>query len=146
MSEIEPKEKNKKAVANEIVMIFKKVKLSILMGIIFFIGYSIYSNLVSYSFFDKDFAWFEAEEILGYKPSQYNFVPNENQSKEFGAPTYGSMEISDESRVEVKKEIINKLVEESSIFTLIMVPITFGILLLTHYVKKTINWTKKYAD
>ena len=145
MSEIEPKEKNKKAVANEIVMIFKKIKLSIVIGIIFFIGYSIYSNLVSYSFFDKDFAWSEAEEILGYQPSQYNFVPYEDQSKEFGEPTYGSMEISDEARVEVKKEIINKLVEESSIFALIMVPITFGILLV-HYVKKTINWTKKYAD
>lgn len=146
MSEIEPTEKNKKAVANEIVTIFKKVKLSILIGVIFFIGFSINSNLFSYALFDKDFAWFEAEEILGYKPSQYNFVPNENQSEEFGAPTYGSMEISDESRLEVKKEIINKLLEESLIFSLIMIPITFGILLMTHYIKRTINWTKKYAN
>ena len=41
MDKIEPKEKNKKAIANEIVTIFKKIKISILLGLLFFIGYSL---------------------------------------------------------------------------------------------------------
>lgn len=82
MSKTEPNDKNKKAIANEIVTIFKKIKISILLGLIFFIGYSVYNNLVSYAIFDKDFAWFEAEEILGYKPSQYYFVSDKHISEE----------------------------------------------------------------
>ena len=146
MKDSEQKVENKKAVANEIVNIFRKIKLSLLIGIIWFISFSVYNKLFEYSLFDYSFGWSEAEEILGYQPSQYNFVAGENQNQEFGAPTYGSMEISDEGRIEVKKDIISKLFENSIIFTLVMIGLTFLTLMLINYLNKAINWTKKYAD
>lgn len=146
MKDSEEKIENKKAVANEIVNIFRKIKLSLLIGLIWFIGFSVYNKLFEYSLFDYSFGWSEAEEILGYQPSQYNFVAGENQNQEFGAPTYGSMEISDEGRLEVKKEIIAKLFENSIIFTFVMIGITFIILMLINYLNRAVDWTKKYAD
>lgn len=190
MNKTESNEKNKKAIANEIVTIFKKIKTSIVLGFLFFIGFSIYNNLVSYAIFNKDFAWFEAEEILGYKPSQYYFVSDRhinqesqknndsNNTKEntntndnfnleeeiknldklfdsikktdnisFEDSTYtGSMEINEEDKVEVKNEIIKKLLEDSFLISLVMIPIFFIIMLLFDYIKRAINWTKKYAD
>lgn len=146
MKDSEQKLENKKAVANEIVNIFSQIKISLLIGLIWFIGFSVYNKLFEYSFFDYSFGWSEAEEILGYQPSQYNFVAGENQNQEFGAPTYGSMEISDEGRLEVKKDIIAKLFENSIIFTLVMIGLTFITLMLINYLNKAINWTKKYSD
>ncbi|MGG7035138.1 MAG: hypothetical protein ACI7YS_08090 [Flavobacterium sp.] len=186
MKSSELKTENKRAFANEIVNIFKKVKISLLTGLIWFIGFSVYNKLFEYSLFDYSFGWAEAEEILGYRPSQYNFVvlgnenpkidqeyirlldewhkarntpeelqankrlelylARENKNTEFGAPTYGSMEISGEGRLEVKKDIISKLFENSAIFALVMSAITFVVLMLIHYLNKAINWTKKYAD
>lgn len=190
MDKTESKEKNKKVIANEIVMLFKKIKISIVLGLLFFIGFSIYNNLVSYAIFNKDFAWFEAEEILGYKPSQYYFVSdrhinqesqknidsnntkeNSNVNDDFNleeeiknldklfdsiknmdnidfqnSTSTGSMKINEEDKVEVKNEIIKKLLEDSLLISLIMIPIFFIIMLLFDYIKRVINWTKKYAD
>lgn len=190
MNKLEPTLKNKRAVANEIVMIFKKIKKSIILGFVFFIGFSVYNNLVSYTFFEKDFTWFEAEEILGFKPNQYYFVSDkqknveskknidsstievkskiqkdfnideeikkvddffdnikteENISVENSTQT-GSIEISEEDKVEVKKEIIKKLFEDSILISLIMIPIFFIFMLLFDYINTAIKWTKKYAN
>ena len=95
MNKLEPTLKNKRAVANEIVMIFKKIKKSIILGFVFFIGFSVYNNLVSYTFFEKDFTWFEAEEILGFKPNQYYFVSDKQKNVE-------SKKNIDSSTIEVK--------------------------------------------
>jgi hypothetical protein len=140
------KTETKKAVANEIVNIFKKIKISLLCGLIWFVGISVYNKLFEYSLFDYNFGWSEAQNILGYQPSQYTFVAGENLNSKFGDPTYGSMEISDEGRLEVKKEIISELFEYSIIFTFTMIGVTFIIILLVGYLKKVINWTNKYAD
>ena len=185
MNESDKNNETKKTVANEIVTVFRKVKISIILGFVWFAGFSIYNGLIQYSLFDKQFAWFEAEEILGYKPSQYNFVVDkvERKSEVINNTTAednklldsiadteefkewnkkngniaennaldneihsGSMEISDTGYGEVKKEIINKLVEDSFIFTLIMISVIFGILMLFHYINRGIKWTNKYAD
>ena len=177
----------KKAVANEIVNAFKKIKISLLIGLIYFIVFSIYNKLFQYTFLDYNFSCIEAEQILGYKPSQYNLTVNndenindslqiedgkfldsiantdefkkwskkkiavekndvvENNAVEKEVHT-GNIEISNEGRLEVKKNIIVKLLENSLIFTSVMIIITFIVLLLIHYIKKVINWTKKYAD
>jgi len=56
------------------------------------------------------------------------------------------MEISDSGYEEVKSLIIEKLLEGSLIFTLIMIAITFGVLFILHYLIKGIKWTKKYSN
>lgn len=191
MKTLEEKMETKKAVANEIKNIFNKIKISMLIGLVWFIGFSTYNKLFEYLLFDYSFGWAEAEEILGYKPSQYNFVI-ENNSKETKPIEYdeeflkkldeefekwtnkktnneiktsktngasviennaldreihtGSMEITEEGRLEVKNDIISKLLENSIIFTFVMIGITFIVLMLIDYLHKAVKWTKKYAD
>lgn len=84
--------KRNKAIANEIVSVFKKLKTALLSGIFWFLGYAIYNVAFIYSIFHE--------------------------------PIFkGSLE-----------------------FALIMILVTFGVLLLYHYIKKTIEWIKKYSD
>jgi len=191
MKNLKSKTDNKKIIANGIVTIFKEIKISILIGFVWFIGFSTYNKLFQYSLFDYSFGWAEAEEILGYKPSQYNFVFESNfkntDSIEFDEAflkkideefekqksekpnkkettntiNYSSLvennafdkeihtesiEISENGRLEVKKEIISKLFDDSIIFTLTMIGLTFLVLMLIHYITKAINWTNKNAD
>jgi hypothetical protein len=179
---------NRKYVANEIVRIFRILKISIIIGLVWFIGFSIYNKLFQYILTDYHIGWAESEKILGYRPSQYNFVIDKSSKKstsnisdekflkELDSLYYsqtkkeakvihsndvnnlvknnafdneihtGSMKITEEGRLEVKEEIISKLFENSIIFTMIMIGVTFILLTLFHYLNKAINWTKKYAD
>src|SRR5690606_10165715 len=138
------KEIVKKETAKQIVNVFKLIKTSLLLGIVFFIGFSVYNNLISYGLFDKKFYSPDAEKILGFTPRQYVFKETSREGN-FG-PAYGFMEISESGEKEVKSLIIRELIEQTFIFALIMVALTFGVLLLYYYTKRGVQWTKKYSN
>lgn len=138
------KEIAKKETAKQIVNVFKLIKTSLLIGIVFFIGFAIYNNLIPYALFDKKFYSSDAEKILGFTPRQYAFKETSSDGN-FGS-AYGFMEISESGEKEVKSLIINELIQQTFIFTLIMVALTFGVLLLYYYTKKGVQWTKKYSN
>lgn len=138
------KEKVKKAIAKQIVNAFKLIKTSLTLGIFYFIGYSIYNKLIAYGIFGKKFYSSDAQTILGFMPRQYIFKET-SRDGDFGL-AYGLMEISDSGEKEVKSLIINELTEQTIVFTLIMIAITFVVLLVYFYTKRGIKWTKKYSN
>ena len=73
-------------------------------------------------------------------PNQYSFVISDASTET------GSWEISDDGYIEIKKEVINKLLENSLKFSLIMIPITFVILLFLNCMRKSLKWIKKYSS
>lgn len=133
-------DRNKK-IANEIVMIFRKFKLALICGVIWFVGVSVHNKLITYTFSSKQITWFEAGEILlgyGSVPSEYNKIYEGNG--------FVRMEISDEGYKKVKMQVLDRLLEKSILSTLKFIPIAFVLLLLLHYITKGIKWTNKYAD
>lgn len=134
----------KKETAKQIVNVFKLIKTSLLLGIMLLIGYAIYSNLISYSLFDKKFHASEAEKILGYLPREYVF--KETSREGYFGPAYGSMVITDSGEKKVKSLIINQLIENTIVFTLIMIGLTFAIMLVYYYTKRGVQWTKRYSS
>src|SRR5690606_789919 len=99
---------------------------------------------IPYALFDKKFYSSDAEKILGFTPRQYVFKETSRDGN-FGS-AYGFMEISESGEKEVKSLIVNELIQQTFIFTLIMVALTFGVLLLYYYTKKGVQWTKKYSN
>lgn len=146
----EKSEKSKKAVANEIILFFKKFKITLLISIFIFIAFSINNKLIQIALFDYEFAWFEAQEIFeGYIPNQY--VNVEDNAEYISGTTlktvsHGHFEISDGGYLEVKKDIISKLTKDSLEATLIAIPIIFGCLIIIHYLMKSFRWVKKKSD
>jgi hypothetical protein len=136
------KNDTKKNVANEIVSIFKIIKIALLTGLIWFVGYSFNNHLFSFAFKDKKIEWYDAKEILELDspPSEYYFKPRSEGSNA------GDMIISDSGILEVKNQIIRKLLWDSTFSSLIVILIFFSGLMMLYYVKKVVNWTKKHAD
>ena len=137
------KENREKKIAKEIVMIFKKAKISLFTSVFYFIAYSFYNKLIKIALFNYKFAWFEAKEIFnGFLPSQYVFKSDNLDKWGNGS---GRMEISTEGYLEVKKRIIVKLSEDSIEFALIMIVVTFLLLLFFHYSSKAVKWVIKHS-
>lgn len=140
----------KKFIANEIVVLFKKLKISIILAIFFFIGYSVYNNLIQIAIFDYKFSWFEARDILhGYIPEQYVNIEDSAeyiQGTEIRTLASGHFEISEDGYKVVRKEIVSELFEDSFQISLLMIPIIFIILVLLYYILKSMKWVKKYSS
>jgi hypothetical protein len=140
----------KKKIANEVITIFKKFKLSLILSVFFFIGYSYYNKLIQISLFDYRFAWFEAKEILnGYIPKQYVNIEDSSEYIEgtnLKTISHGHFEISDAGYIEVKKEIVSRLLSDSFETSLLAIPFIFLIIIFLYYILKSLNWVKKYAD
>ncbi len=147
---MENTEIKKNKIANEVMLIFKKFKLSLILSVFFFIGYSYYNKLIQISLFDYNFAWFEAQEIFnGYIPEQYVNVEDSAEYIEgtnLKTISHGHFEISDAGYIEVKKEIVSRLLNDSFETSLLALPMIFLILILFYYIFKSLNWVKKYAD
>jgi len=139
------KEIVKKETANQIVNVFKLIKISLLSGVLLFIGLAISNNLVAYGIFDKKFNYSQAEKILGFTPSEYVFKETSHDDSKFEL-AYGFMEISESGEKTVKKKIVNKLLNQAVQSTLILTLLTFIFLVLYYYIKKGFQWTKKYSD
>lgn len=147
---MENTEIKKKKIANEVMTIFKKFKLSLILSVFFFIGYSYYNKLIQISLFDYRFAWFEAQEIFnGYIPEQYVNIEDSSEYIEgtnLKTISHGHFEISDAGYIEVKKEIVSRLLSDSFETSLIALPIIFLVIIFLYYILKSLNWVKKYAD
>lgn len=141
---IEKVEIVKKETANQIINAFKLLKISLGLGIFYFIGYSLYSGLIGIAFFDTKFSVSDAENILGYTPSQYVFKET-SKNGEYGL-SYGIMEISDSGYKAVKNSVIGELTQETLIFTFALIVLTFILLLSFFYLKKGVIWIKKYSS
>lgn len=147
---MENTEIKKKKIANEVMLILKKFKLSLMLSVVFFIGYSYHNKLIQISLFDYKLAYFEAEEIFnGYIPSQYVYIEDNVEYVEgtnLKSVVSGHYEISETDYIEVKKEIVSRLLNDSFETTLLALPIIFLILIFFYYILKSLNWVKKYAD
>lgn len=147
---MENNEIKKKKIANEVMILFKKFKLSLILSILFFIGYSYYNKLIQIGIFNYRFAWFEAQDIFnGYIPEQYvNIVDNQEYIPGTSIKTIsqGHFEISEAGYMEVKNEIVSRLLSDSFETSLLALPIIFLIVIFLYYIFKSLNWVKKYAD
>jgi len=147
---MENTEIKKKKIANEVMLIFKKFKLSLISSVIFFIGYSYHNKLIQISLFDYKFAYFEAEEIFNnYIPSEYDYIEDNIEyvkGTNLKSVVSGHYEISETGYIEVKKRIVSTLLNDSFVTTLLALPIIFLIIISLHYIIKSLNWVKKYAN
>tara|TARA_R110002012_G_scaffold309637_2_gene516791 strand:- start:122 stop:757 length:636 start_codon:yes stop_codon:yes gene_type:complete len=143
LSQIKTEKDKKRKRANEVVNIFSVFKMSLIAGIFFFIGYAIYTELFSYWLFDKYFSYFDAEKIIRYVP-EYSFESHGTISGS-DRPT-GVMTASEEGINEVRQRIVAELAKQSLLFSLKMATATFVLLLIYKYIKRSVNWTKKYSD
>ena len=129
---------NKKTVANEIVMIFRQLKIALICGIVWFFGFLLYKKFFDYLFSNEYISMFEAQEILGYIPDPISPYPLHSEG-------YNSLSMEEKTQI-VKDEILNHLLEDAFLSTLIFIPIAFGVILLYHYIMRSFKWIQKYSD
>ena len=145
----------KKNVANEIVMIFRKLKWAVICGVVWFVVYSDYNELIYYKFSNEQIHISDAYSILGYDPREYSHYEypeiewkKMNELRGFPAGELVTRAYTEtvEENESVRKTIVSTLFEKSFRSTLEIILIVFSIILLYTYTTRSFKWVQKYSD